>query len=174
MRCVLMIILYLVLVGCAPELNDLKHYTQQVKQATMPYVEPYPEYQVSPSFSYTSNHLPSPFTLIKEVNIPQAKHCYQPNVQRAKAPLEAYDINTLSFGGSISVNDVHWALVRSADGILHKVKVGDHIGLFYGKVTQVNDGVISIEQSLPDGVGCWHKETAEITTEIATVLKAGT
>ncbi|BFT28936.1 pilus assembly protein PilP [Alteromonas sp. D210916BOD_24] len=168
MRYLLIVTALAMLTGCSPHLEDLHAYTQSVKARTTSHVEPYPEFKTHPPFSYSASALRSPFaqpvTASAAVNKPRVENCYQPDFQRPKAPLEAYGLDALTLTGNFEVNKIQWALLQSNDGVLHKAKVGDHIGLFYGTITQIRNDSIIIEQSLPDGAGCWQRKTTTMTT----------
>ncbi|MCB4438520.1 pilus assembly protein PilP [Alteromonas sp. McT4-15] len=154
--------------GCSPKLDDLQAYTQSVKDRTTPQIEPYPEFETHPPFTYSAGALRSPFEQPRRntapVSKPRVENCFQPDFQRAKEALEAYGVDALSLSGNFEVKGVQWALIRSNDGVLHKAKIGSRIGLFYGKITQIGSDSITIEQSLPDGAGCWQRKTTTMTT----------
>jgi type IV pilus assembly protein PilP len=168
MRYLLTLLSITFVMGCAPKLDDLQAYTQSVKDRTTPQIEPYPEFKTHPPFSYSASAMRSPFEQPQRntapVSKPSMENCYQPNFQRPKEALEAYGVDALSLSGNFEVSGVQWALIRSNDGVLHKARIGSRIGLFYGKITQIGSDSITIEQSLPDGAGCWQRKTTTMTT----------
>ena len=156
------------LTGFSPHLEDLQAYTQGVKARTTSNIEPYPEFKTHPPFSYSASELRSPFAQPvvagAVVAKPRVENCFQPNFQRPKTPLEDYGLDALSLTGNFEVNKIQWALLQSSDGILHKAKTGDRIGLFYGTITHIGSDSSTIEQSIPDGAGCWQLKTTTMTT----------
>jgi type IV pilus assembly protein PilP len=42
------------------------------------------------------------------------------------------------------------------------------VGLFHGKVLQIDSNEITIQEMLPDGAGCWQSKTATISMSSAT------
>lgn len=167
-RYLLILFTMMLVMGCSPKLDDLQSYTQRVKDSTTPQIEPYPEFKTHPPFTYSASALRSPFEQPKSNTAPVSKpnmdNCYQPDFQRAKEALESYGIDALSLSGNFEANGVQWALIKSNDSVLHKAKIGSRIGLFYGKITQIGSDSITIEQSLPDGAGCWQRKTTTMTT----------
>ena len=168
MRYIVTLLILLLIGGCAPKLDDLYTYTAEVKARAKPKIEPYPEFKTHPPFAYTASALRSPFEQPKRdtapVSRPRVENCLQPNFQRPKEALEAYGIDGLALSGNFSAQGTKWALLRSNDSVLHKAKVGSRIGLFYGKITQIGNDSISIEQLIPDGAGCWQRKTTTMTT----------
>ena len=165
--------IFAIISGCAPQLDDLQAYTQEVKSRAQPQIEPYVEFQVQPPFVYTSSSLKSPFKYPEGVATPLKKprieNCSEPNFDRKKEELEAYGLDALSLMGNFKLKGERWALIKSNDGILHKAKIGSRIGVFYGTITQVGTDSITIRQLLPDGAGCWQRKT----TTMNTASKAG-
>lgn len=168
MRYLLSFMVLLIMAGCSVELDDLQTYTQSVKERTVPQIEPYPEFKTHPPFMYSASALRSPFEQPKTANAPVSKprveNCYQPDFQRPKETLEQYGLDALVLSGNFEVKGDKWALLISNDGALHKAKVGSRLGLFYGKITQIDGDSITIDQSLPDGAGCWQRKTTTMTT----------
>ena len=120
--------------ACSPRIDDLIAYTQQVKATTTAVVEPYPEF----------NRL-------------------QPDFERKKEPLEKYGLDSLTLSGTFSTQGIRWVLFKTNEGNLLKGRVGSHLGLFFGKITSINDESIIIEQLLPDGTGCWQREKTTLS-----------
>lgn len=160
--------LYLALLGlsgCHTQVDDLNSFIQHVKQNTQVNIEPYPEFEVMPAFEYTADGMRSPFTRPKNPVIQVAKtapkNCLQPDFNRQKSALEAFGIDALSVSGMFTSQGKQWALIKANDGSLHQATVGDFMGLFFGKITQIKDGNLKITEMLPDGAGCWRqKETS--------------
>lgn len=58
--------------------------------------------------------------------------------------------------GSIS------ALVQTPTGSVVKVKAGQYVGINNGKVTRVDDNYLLINETLPDGLGCWNQRNVKL------------
>lgn len=168
MRIIGLLLLMLLVSGCSPKLDDLHGYTENVKNTAVVRIEPYPEFESHPPFTYSAQDLRSPFIKPKDKTAPvtQARqaNCMQPDFQRAKQKLESYGLDALALTGNYKSNGVQWALIRSNDGKLHKIKRGSRVGLFYGKVTSITKNSITIEQLIPDGAGCWQQKDTTLVT----------
>ncbi|MCW8090928.1 pilus assembly protein PilP [Alteromonas sp. ASW11-130] len=168
---VLVLVSTFLLTACAPSLNDLTTFTAQVKANTQVNIEPYPEFTKPPSAQYTAQNMRSPFTRPKESSTPVAvakqANCLQPDFSRKKARLEEYGLDALALSGSFTTQGTRWALFKSNDGSLHKAQIGSRIGLFYGKIKEINNKSVKIEQLLPDGAGCWQRKEVTLTMSSA-------
>ena len=168
MRYLLSLCIFVIISGCAPEINDLQAYTESVKSRAQPNVEPYTKFETQPPFAYSASSLRSPFEQPKGipavVSQTRVENCLQPDFQRPKQALESYGLDALALTGSFTVQGEKWALIKSNDGVLHKAKAKSRIGLFYGSITQIGTESIIIEQLLPDGAGCWQRKTTTMTT----------
>lgn len=167
MKKTLVFVAPLLLAGCQVQTNDLAEYVAGVKQTTQVNIEPYPEFETMPAFEYQASNLRSPFqrpkNAVQETVVAERANCLQPDFTRSKHPLEAYGMDALSVSGVFTSLGQQWVLVQANDGSLHKATLGDHLGLFFGKITSIENGTVSITEMLPDGAGCWQKKQAKLT-----------
>lgn len=155
------------LLGCKAEIDDLEKYVDEVKQNTPVSIEAYPEFTTMPAFEYTAATKRSPFERPKNAALEVAKvqraNCLQPDFSRKKSPLETYGMDALTVSGVFTSVGKKWALIKANDGSLFKATTGDYLGLFFGKITSIENGKVSITEMLPDGAGCWQKKQATLT-----------
>ncbi|MBT0586094.1 pilus assembly protein PilP [Alteromonas sp. SM 2104] len=155
------------LAACTAETSDLVAYTEQVKATVQVNIEPYPEFASQPAFDYSADNLRSPFVRPRAVEQTVAEvakpNCLQPDFARAKEPLERYGIDAISLSGMFVSNNKTWGLFKTNDGSLHKASVGNYLGLFNGKITDISGEKVTISELLPDGAGCWQKKQTTLT-----------
>ena len=153
--------------GCAPHIDDLVAYTNDVKQNTKPSIEPYPEFEQKPVFVYDAQGFRSPFVRPKASRAPvvaQVKaNCSQPDANRTREPLEAYGIDALSLTGRFRSNGDTWVLFKTNDGGLYQAKKGSRLGLFFGQIINIGYDTVVIQELVPDGTGCWQKKETTLT-----------
>jgi type IV pilus assembly protein PilP len=155
------------LCSCNGGIDDLQLYIAEVKQNTPVSIEAYPQFDAKPTFIYSASELRSPFqhprnmgVEVKQISQP---NCAQPDFSRSKQPLEKFGIDALAVTGFFTSNGKKWALIQSNTGSLFKVTQGDHLGLFFGQIDSINNGIVSFTEMLPDGAGCWQKKQATLT-----------
>lgn len=143
------------LVGCGNSgISDLEEYVETIKAKPARPIEPLPEPKPYLPFSYTATFMRDPFqsqdaVIIKEED-PEDKRCTLPDLTRPKQYLEGFDVGSFTMVGSIENDKEHYALLRGAGGI-HRVKVGDYIGVNHGQVTSINDFGLEVLEKVPDG-----------------------
>ena len=157
----------IMLSGCYVQTADLQQHIAAVQANTQVSIEPYPEFHTQPPFKYEASELRSPFhrpraTVVEAVQTLQA-NCLQPDFGRTKGPLEGYGLDALTVSGVFTSAGRKWALITANDGSLHKATAGDYLGLFFGKITSIENGTLSITEMMPDGAGCWLEKHATLS-----------
>ncbi len=154
------------LTGCFDDTGDIEAHMEQVKATTTSYIEPMPEVKPFHHIEYSADDLRSPFVLPKaeviQQRMQQMSGCLSPDVRRRKQPLEKYALSDLSMRGTMGESDVIWALVEASDFTLHRVSVGNYLGLYNGRITEVNTKTVKIIELAPDGAGCWVEQETEL------------
>jgi type IV pilus assembly protein PilP len=55
-----------------------------------------------------------------------------------------------------------YALVQTADGLIHRPTVGDHLGQNYGRIGAITDSEIQLVEIISDGLGGYIERPARI------------
>mgnify|MGYP001580331928 CR=1 FL=1 len=79
----------------------------------------------------------------------------QPDRDRPKEALEEFPLENLKMVGYLFQNKVGYAVLRAPDGKLHRVKAGNHIGLNFGLIKEVNDTGVIVKEMVQDSTGDW-------------------
>lgn len=151
--------------GCAQdEYSDLKAFMAQTNPGGGQALEPLPPVKPQDTFNYDPNNLPDPF---RPRNLKPAKAggALQPDVNRPKEPLEQYPLDGLHMVGTINKGGQLFALVRTPDNTLYRVKKGEHMGQNYGLVTAISDTNIEIKEIVQDGAGDWTEAKAALALQ---------
>jgi len=147
------------LTGCFDDTSDIQAHIANVKATTKAYIQPMPEIQPFNHVEYSADTLRSPFVVPKpeaiQEKIQQMSGCLSPDPRRRKQPLEKYALSDLIMRGTLGELDITWALVEASDATLHRVAVGGYVGLFNGRITEVNPDSVKVLELIPDGAGCW-------------------
>lgn len=61
-------------------------------------------------------------------------------------PLEAYSLATLKLLGTMQKNGQAVALIQTGEGVTHTVGVGNYIGKKFGRVTNIKESFIEVEE----------------------------
>ncbi|MCL1078590.1 pilus assembly protein PilP [Parashewanella spongiae] len=171
MRILFLGLIIFVLVGCSNERTDLELFVTTTKAqhvAHIPTVKKAPRFEHYP---YQAELLRSPFVPpsreLTEEAVDLSKNCLQPNLKRRKGQLETYALDNLKMRGTLSSNGKVWALIEAGADSVYQVGVGEHLGLYHGKIVNVTKQHVNIVELIPDGSGCWTERvsTMELTSK---------
>ena len=159
----LVITMAFMLSGCFNDMSDVQSFIAEVKASTKARVEPIPELEEFEHSPYRSQDARSPFSAPKPEAIQdkylQVQDCLHPDPRRRKEPLEKYAVDNLKMRGTLGDVGNIWALIEASDKTLHKVTLSNYVGLFHGRVINVEPTHIELLELIPDGAGCWKERT---------------
>jgi len=165
-RILLMLMAIVALSGCSSRTDDLQAWIKQVKARKSKAIDPIPKITPYEPFEYVPPENVDPFSPPQGSAEP-AGHTLdanlRPDANRPREPLEAFSLDGLKMLGTIQAGNDLYALVKSPDGIVHRVSVGNHMGLNYGRVDAVSESEITLTEIVPDGFGGWTKRSARLS-----------
>lgn len=167
-RCGLLLAIGAALSACGGDLNDLHSYAADVKARKPSGIEPLPEVVPYKHFEYQAEDLRNPFdpsVLAPQTVTAQAKtngSAISPDPNRAPEFLESFPLDTLRMVGSLSQEGQLWALIQTPDDTIQRVSAGDYMGHNNGRIIQVSDSGVALEEIVPDGIGGWMTRDAAV------------
>lgn len=84
-----------------------------------------------------------------------------PELIRRKEALEAYPLDVLTMVGSVQKMGQPMALIK-VENLLYQVRVGSYLGLNYGRVTKVEETLVSLREIVQDSAGEWTERIATL------------
>jgi type IV pilus assembly protein PilP len=148
------------------DLSDLEEYAERVKDREPAPIEPLPEIKQVDAFVFEPGDRRDPFFMDREsaAALPEvlAATGIAPDPLRRKEELEQFALDSLRMLGSLQQDDVIWGLVTSPDGVLHRVRVGNYVGMNNGQVTRISEQKIELTEIIPDGPNSWRERQAAI------------
>ncbi|MFB9213955.1 pilus assembly protein PilP [Vibrio sinaloensis] len=154
------------LLGCQANTDPLDEFVAQVERKARQDVvdlKPVIDFQITP---YQAHQQREPFVLPKAalvLNQPVvSKDCWQPAKRKKTSQLERYPLSKLKLKGVMGSQGRVSALIQTPAGNVVKVNKGQYIGLNNGKVTHVSANYLKINETLPDGLGCWNKRSVKL------------
>lgn len=156
-------VLLAALAGCSKDNSDLDSYFAEVKARKSTDIEIVPQMRPYERFTYVSSGRRSPFDNAEtEIARLKPNNGLAPDLHRRREPLEEFPLDALNLLGVLGYGEKRWALVRSADGIVHRVAVGQHLGRNSGRVTAISERRVDLKEIVPDGLGGWMQRDAWI------------
>ena len=157
------------LAGCSDDMSDLRRFVEETKQRPGGRLEPLPEFQPYEGFAYVADGLRDPFRpqegfalSEKDKAAKQSKSELAPDLDRPKEPLEQFPLDSLTMVGTLGQGGQEWGLVKSPEGVIHRIQQGNYLGQNYGRITSVTSERIEVEEIVPDGQGDWMKREAAL------------
>jgi type IV pilus assembly protein PilP len=159
-RPALAIIAACMLAACSgEEHSDLKQFVKESDNLPRGRITPLPEVRPYEAFSYDASGLIDPFKPRKiEPPKPTATGGLQPDVNRRKEPLESYPLQNLKMVGTLQQKADTFALVKTPDNNLFRVKPGNYIGQNFGRIVAVTEANIKLKEIVQDSGGNWEEK----------------
>jgi type IV pilus assembly protein PilP len=149
--------------ACGGDMDDLDQYINEIKAKPGGRIEPLPEITPYEVFMYVADAqgLRSPFV----PDTPQASGASggtRPDRDRSREYLENFPLDTLSMVGTLNMGDTNYGLVRTADGLIHRVVPGNYMGQNDGRITEVSESAITLVEIISDGIGGYIERDAAV------------
>ena len=157
----LLMMVSLGLTACSGDgLDDLKQFVNDPGTGLRGKIEPLPEIKPYESFAYNAVDLPDPFKPRKMKSVQGGG--FQPDLKRNKEELEKFPLENLKMVGFLEQKKVRYGLIRTSDGTLHRVKIGEHMGQNFGMITKITENEIVMTEIVQDSAGNWIEQNTHI------------
>jgi type IV pilus assembly protein PilP len=145
--------------ACSSKDDELQAFIDKTKNEPGGRVEPLPELKPYESYAYESADMRSPF-------MPGGSGgnaaSLRPDNRRNREFLEQFSLDTLRMVGTLRLADRTYGLVKTKDGLVHRVLPGTYMGQSDGKVTEITPSKISVVEIVPDGLGGYMERPASL------------
>ena len=161
----IMMLASLILAGCGgEEFQDLRDFVKNAGADMRGKVEPPPEIKPYYPFSYDNSTGIQDTFKPRKTDLKNSNHVgqNQPNLERPKEELEDFPLESLKMVGYLQQANVGYAVIRSSNGKLHRVKTGNYVGLNFGQITAVTDTEVKIKEMAQDGAGDWSERESSL------------
>ena len=155
--------LSLCLVACGGnEADDLDKFMADAARDMRAKVDPLPEVKPYVPIEYNADgQLNDPFKARKAQSTTAAG--VQPDFNRPKEPLEAYPLESLQYVGSLSKNNLQYALIKTPDNSIQQVSIGNYMGQNFGIVTEITENEVVLKEIVQDELsGNWAEQTSSV------------
>lgn len=155
--------------GCAPGHEDLRQWMTEQRSQMRPNVTPLSEPKKYVPQDYVESAAADPFgnerltqALRRESGVKGSDaSLITPELNRRKEPLEAFPLDAMTMVGSLDRGGKRVALLR-VDKLLYQVRVGEHLGQNYGRVTKITEGDVVLREIVQDAAGEWIERNSEL------------
>ncbi len=162
----------IVLLGCASLLlggcigggdnEDLRQKIENIKARPGGKIADPPQIKPIEKVVYSMEGIPDPFKVIVIGGVPVHDEAYDPEMDtrfcpdpdRVREVLEGYTLDSLAMVGIMAQDETTWALIRSPEGTVHRLKVGEHMGQNSGEITNIEGTKIELIERVRTGKRC--------------------
>lgn len=139
--------------------GDLSQYIAETKRRPAGAVEPLPSFSPYGTYTYSAATLRSPFQkparVLENFAFGSGSSDVAPDSNRTKEFLESFPLSSLQMVGSLEQNGVLWALIDDDNGGIHRVSVGNYLGLNHGRIVEADKVHLTILEIVSDGNSGW-------------------
>lgn len=153
--------------GCAnPDLDDLQRFVAAKKAETPGRIEPIPEIKQIETFLYEDQGRRDPFMPMEQQvsqELSQVENGIKPDEVRRKEELEAYELDALRMVGILEQSGEISGLVKTKEGTIHRVKIGNYLGQNHGRIVHISEDKIELSEIVQDGSGGYSERQAALS-----------
>jgi type IV pilus assembly protein PilP len=155
--------------GCVgSEQQELQQWMAEQRAQVRPTVPPITEPKKFTPQAYTEGSAFEPFNMQKLTQAlrrdsaqPSTSGLIAPELARRKEALEAFPLDAMAMVGSMNRNGQPVALV-TVDKLLYQVRVGNYLGLNYGRITRISETELALREIVQDAAGEWIERVATL------------
>jgi type IV pilus assembly protein PilP len=152
----------LVLAACGGESHqDLRAWMAAQGEGVKGKLDPLPQMKPYEPFTYNAFDLADPFKP-RKIEPGRGSSKLAPDLARRKEALEAFPLESLNMVGSLQPGKNTYGLVRTPQGEIYQVHVGNYMGQDYGIVTGITDGEIRLKELVQDSAGDWTERSSTL------------
>lgn len=163
---ILLLLMIGALAGCVSrDMSDLERYVNEVKSRKQGEIEPLPEIKQIETFAYREDNRRNPFQPTEQERTEEQEQQLNglaPDPNRRKEELEAYALDSLRMVGTLKRDETTWALVRTKDKTIYRVKAGNYMGHNHGQITRIAENDIELTEIIPNGQGGYRERQASL------------
>lgn len=147
--------------GCGSQVDDLESYIASVLKRPAQPLEPIPEVEPYVPGTYVAGDLRDPFVPNEVFNAEDEEQDLstytgpKPIKGRDREPLEAFPIDSLRMLGTITKAGEQYALIRSSEPLVYRIRRGQYMGQNHGLVLMVAADHVVLKELFADGAGRW-------------------
>ncbi len=160
--------------GCvATGYSDLEQKVAKIMKRPGGRIEPLPEVRPYEAYTYQSaeNNAKDPFHPFFEKTQEEVSENQDSGLteemereisNRNREELESYELDSLRMVGTLEDAEENWGIVLDPDGTVHKIKVGNYLGLNIGKITNIFEDKIELREIIQNSQGRWEEREAAL------------
>jgi type IV pilus assembly protein PilP len=160
----LLLIPFLLAACGGEEFQDLQDFVKNSGADMRGKVDAPPKIKPYEPFDYDNpTGLPNPFEprkpTLRNSGMPGLN---QPDLNRHREALEEFPLDGLKMVGYLQQGKESYAIIRSPDNKLHRVKVGNYLGQNFGQIKAITENEVQINEVIQDSAGDWSERMSSL------------
>lgn len=152
--------------ACSASFDDVQAQMEAIRQKPRGKVDPPPEFNPMPTFTYAAHQLRSPFAppvSAEQLMLSSGKKV-EPDLTRPQEYLERFNLEALRLRGTLQKpGGPLYALIEDSNGGVQRVKVGGYLGKNQGRIVEITPSQVSLVEIVPDGRDGWVERPRSLT-----------
>ena len=160
---VVLLVISWMMTACSQNGNsDLETFIKEAGKGLQGQIDPVPGIKPYTHFAYQAFDMPNPFMPRKSDQPQSMMSGIQPDLNRHKEVLESYPLESLSMVGSLQRQELIFALIKSPDGTVHRVKKGNYLGQNFGRIAHISEAEVKLVEIVQGGVNEWTEQVSAL------------
>jgi type IV pilus assembly protein PilP len=157
------------------DISDLESKVDNIMARPGGLIEPLPEIKPYEAYAYKASNEGgrNPFKLFYIVKAPSlddekviddglTEEMAREIRNRNREELEQFELDSLRMVGTIDNENENWGIILDPNGIVHRIKVGNYIGLNIGKIINIYEDRVELREIVQDSEGRWEEREAAL------------
>ena len=164
----------LAMVGCGSgQYDDLRQFVNEPGDTSgaRARVDPLPRVEPYQAATFVAAEIEDPFRPRKVEPARAATGNLQPDLNRRREPLEAFPLDNLRMVGTLQQGKQMFALIRTPDNNLFRVRVNNYMGQNFGLIQEISESGVKLKELVQDGNGEWTERVSSLMLQDETETK---
>ena len=149
------------------EKENLSQFVVNAGKMKAKEIEPIPNIKPVELFAYSAQEFADPFNIqnLKPRQVVSARSGAGPDTNRRREPLENYPLDSLKMVGTLFRENERRVILKTPEGAVQTVVVGNYLGQNYGKIVSIEESEIVVEEQVLNSAGTWVGRDASIKVD---------
>jgi type IV pilus assembly protein PilP len=137
--------------------TDLRQFVKESENLPHGQIPPLPEVKPYEPATYSAFDTIDPFKP-RKIEPPRGSGGPAPDLNRRREPLEAFPLESLRMVGTLEQNKDIYALVKTPDNSIFRVRAGNYMGQNFGRIVAITEANVRLKEIHQGSGGNWEEK----------------